>query len=101
MFKHAPLANAEKTRFWYNVMKLSNDAGADVNESAPTMVVQRFLRDALCSKCCGLDAYVQRAPSKVCAQRERGRERERESARARASERERESARARERESSR
>ena len=77
MFKHAPLVNAEKMRFWYNIMMLSNDA-ADVNESAPTTVVQRFLRDVLCSKCCGLDAYVQRAPSKVCAHHGRERERERE-----------------------
>lgn len=67
ILKHAPLANAEKIRFWYNVMKLSNDSTADLKESVPMTTVQRFLRDILCSKCSGVDSYVQRAPSKVRA----------------------------------
>jgi hypothetical protein len=67
VFKHAPLANAEKLRFWYDVMMLSNDPCANINESAPTTTAHRFLRDILCSKCSGVDSYLPRAPSKVRA----------------------------------
>lgn len=66
-FQHAPLANPEKARFWYNVMKLSNDSECDLTESTPTSVACRFLRDVLCSKSSGLDAYIKSAPSKVLA----------------------------------
>jgi len=65
VFKHAPLANAEKIRFWHHVMKQGNDPSADLNESTPMSVVCRFLRDVLCSKCSGFDSYLPRAPSKV------------------------------------
>lgn len=51
IFKHAPLENAEKLRFWYNIMKLSNDSTCDLNESTTVGVTSRFLRDVVCSKC--------------------------------------------------
>ena len=65
LLRQAPLGNAERIKFWYIVMKLSGNASSGIHEATTLENACNFLRDAVCSKCSGVDSYLPRAASKV------------------------------------